>query len=241
MKKKGILIVIILILGVLFFNKLYTYKEGFDENTKVNITPAQAESVGNDITSTINQKLASAGIPTVPPENTSQIFQELKDIMKKEVGHRRARASSVLSRGTPGGADKIISPAGNTIKPTLIDNSFFRGNKFSDSFCELYSGTSKLNDQCATLSEDSCNLTDCCVFVNGTKCMGGNAKGPNIRTDTEYYLYKYQCYGDCVVDIPAATSCHGMDCTIEDQRCLRGTPGAYDANWTCIKKRWVPD
>ena len=189
MNIKGILIVIILILGVIFFNKLYTFREGAEE-----MSAEKAGSFAGDLTTTINQKFESEGLPTIPPEETAQLMQQLMNLMDQEVAHQRARGTAKAI------AERTISPAGLTIAPTIIDNSFFNGNKFSDPFCATYSGT-KLSEQCAALTEDSCNLTDCCVYVNGNKCKAGNAQGPasitGVMSDAEYYSYKYQCYGNC--------------------------------------------
>ena len=70
----------------------------------------------------------------------------------------------------------------------------------SDAFCHSSGNTSDLNNKCAALTADSCNIADCCVWVNGTKCAAGNANGPTIITgvasDTDYYFHKYQCYGN---------------------------------------------
>ena len=35
-----------------------------------------------------------------------------------------------------------------------------------------------------------------------------------------------------------ATSCRGYDCTIENQICPKGAPGAYHANYICKNKKW---
>ncbi len=204
MNIKGIVIVIILILGVLFFYNLNTFREGAEE-----MTPAKAAALSQDIQSTLNEKLAAAGVDYKAPD-TKNIFKQLMDLMDQEVAHQRARANATAE------AEKTTPLAGNTMAPNLINNSFFPGSKFSDPFCGLYSGTSKLNEQCGTLTADSCNLTDCCVYVNGTKCMAGDSNGPTSITgvanpDADYYLYKYQCYGNC--DKPPQSAPQIADCS----------------------------
>ena len=76
--------------------------------------------------------------------------------------------------------------------------SFFRGVNFSGSFCELYDTS---NNKCLTLTAESCNSVDCCILVDGKKCVAGNKEGPYMvsgeNTDYNYYLHKYQCYGNC--------------------------------------------
>ena len=191
MNIKGIVIVIILILGVLFINEIFTIREGAD------ITAESVKSLGGEI----KQSMDAAGVPE-SASNTSELFNQLTNLMVQETSYQNAKANATAE------AEKTTPLAGNTIAPTLTNNSFFMGNKFSDPFCAMYSGTSKLNEQCSALTEDSCNLTDCCVYVNGTKCMAGNANGPidnsNFKIDADYYLYKYQCYGNCNNDKPPA-------------------------------------
>ncbi len=36
-----------------------------------------------------------------------------------------------------------------------------------------------------------------------------------------------------------ATECRGFDCTIEGQRCPKGSPGATDSDYVCTNKKWV--
>jgi hypothetical protein len=249
MNIKGILIVIILILGVLFINNLNTFREGAEE-----MSAEQAQSFSGDLSTTINQKFEAAGLPTVPPAETAKLMQQLMDLMEKEVAQQRARSSSGVRAIIAG--EGSISPAGLTVAPTIIDNSFFSGNKFSDPFCATYSGT-KLSEQCAALTEDSCNLTDCCVYVNGTKCMAGNARGPTSNSgldnpDTDYYLYKYQCYGNCTNTPPTSILGSGKavaDALAASARTIANTPsGSTDPCGTdnqstiitqeCLNKLW---
>ena len=230
MNIKGILIVIILILGVLFFYNLNTFREGAED-----MNAEKAQGLADGIQGDISKRMADAGVQYTAPDkkDTKDLFDQLKLLMNQEVAHQRARSNATAEAG------KTISPAGITVAPTIINNSFFRGNKFSDPFCELYSGTSRLNDQCGKLTADSCNLTDCCVYVNGNKCMAGDVKGPtnnsSFNKDADYYLYKYQCYGNCNKPVKSTpqSKAQNMDCsddsTIISTKCFN----EYGAKLNC--------
>jgi hypothetical protein len=84
--------------------------------------------------------------------------------------------------------------------------SFITNNTSSnlaDSFCanEIKS-QSGLNSKCEKLTEQNCNSTSCCVWLNGQKCVAGGIKGPTFNTDDngktktfDNYYYKNTCYG----------------------------------------------
>ena len=79
---------------------------------------------------------------------------------------------------------------------------------YEEDICTKYYGDNKSIDaKCKALSNDNCNLTDCCILLNGTKCVAGNDQGPSYLTDQGneidyyYYLYKNQCYGNGCNDI----------------------------------------
>lgn len=91
---------------------------------------------------------------------------------------------------------------------TSINNFYGRNNVLSSHFkediCEKYSGdSSKINKKCQELSTENCKLLDCCVLLNGTKCIAGNINGPTFLTDNglsidqNYFYYKETCYGNC--------------------------------------------
>lgn len=208
MNNKYIVILLFLILGVLFLNHFYTIREGNDPNAKKkepkkkqkDLTAAEAEALSKDIGKSqddIKNKLDQAGVPVEMPDTTG-ILNQLTDLFKMETARSTERAN--INTNALTNTDQNFSPADNTVPPNIIDNSFFLGNSFSDVFCNKYSGT-QLENKCSELTEDNCNITDCCVFVNGVKCMAGSEIGPmntaSFKTDTDYYLYKYQCYGNC--------------------------------------------
>lgn len=54
----------------------------------------------------------------------------------------------------------------------------------SENLCSLYSSQPmKLNEKCGSLTEGNCNVTSCCVWLNGKSCVAGNANGPTFRTN----------------------------------------------------------
>jgi len=191
LKGKNIIILLFLILGIIFLKSFFTIREGKD------ISPEEAKALGEDIQTSINQKMAAAGVPYTAPD-TTDLFKQLTNLMDVQVGKEAERANASAD------AAQNTTAAQNTVAPNIIDNSFFMGNKFSDAFCDKYQGTSQLGEKCESLTEDNCNLTDCCVFVNGNKCMAGGANGPSnipgVAKDSDYYFHKYQCHGNCISD-----------------------------------------
>ena len=74
------------------------------------------------------------------------------------------------------------------------------------SFCNNYQGSrfSELEPACNNLSKNSCNSTDCCVYLNNNKCVSGSSDGPTYRTDKEgkdiivdNYYHMNKCVGKC--------------------------------------------
>jgi hypothetical protein len=66
-----------------------------------------------------------------------------------------------------------------------------------ENFCFTNSSNPQdLNNKCGSLTEKNCNLTSCCVWLNGSSCVAGNANGPTFKSkdgkniDVEYYSYK---------------------------------------------------
>ena len=70
----------------------------------------------------------------------------------------------------------------------------------STDFCKSNLGS--LKEACSKLTNDNCNMTSCCVVVNGKKCAAGSKNGPTYKTESgknlniDYYYYQNKCYGD---------------------------------------------
>jgi len=93
----------------------------------------------------------------------------------------------------------------------LFRNSFFKNNleyfttlnTMADSFCKNAEKSQiGLDAKCQKLTEQNCNSTSCCVWLNGEKCVAGGIKGPTFNTDEngktkeiDNYYYQNKCYG----------------------------------------------
>jgi hypothetical protein len=72
-------------------------------------------------------------------------------------------------------------------------------------FCKTNStNPSGLDEKCGKLSEENCNATSCCIYVNNTKCMAGNANGPTFSESKDgkpfkldNYYFQDKCFGNC--------------------------------------------
>jgi len=89
------------------------------------------------------------------------------------------------------------------ISDTCSTKSFLNSN-FKEDICVKYAGdNATIEKKCKELSADNCKIPRCCVLLNGTSCVGGNAFGPTFITqdgksvDYDYYYNKNKCYGDC--------------------------------------------
>ena len=68
-------------------------------------------------------------------------------------------------------------------------------------FCEHHRGRAhELEDACGELSHSNCMKTDCCVYLNGDKCVAGDKNGPTFRTkkgiklDIDHYEFRNKRY-----------------------------------------------
>ena len=185
---------IILIIGVLIFlGVLWLYK---NNKIREGIDPPDPETL-KEFAKDANQRMANIGLTPPSMDQLNNMFDIIGGVVASEATAAEARA---VARAT---AD-AITPAVNTVQPLLTPLTFFTGNKFGDAFCQMYgSNYTNLSNQCAALTSESCNATDCCVWVNGKKCMAGDKNGPTVpmgssaTIDADYYSYKYQCYGEC--------------------------------------------
>ena len=80
----------------------------------------------------------------------------------------------------------------------------FEDSDFIDGLCEKHSGEPhEIEEKCTALTEDNCNSTSCCVWLNGKKCVAGDSNGPTYHThggkdiDVLYYYHKNTCKGSC--------------------------------------------
>lgn len=88
----------------------------------------------------------------------------------------------------------------------LVSEKFIKDD-MADDFCKNFQGSSNtLETACSQLTDENCNKTNCCVLLNGKKCVAGNQSGPtfqtvpsgkNIMTDYYYYQNKKCRQGRC--------------------------------------------
>jgi hypothetical protein len=183
-----LLIGLLIFLGVLWLYKNNKIREGIDPPDPDTLKEFAADS---------NDRMAAIGLSPPSTDELNNMLDTIGGIIDGEV-------SAVEARQAARAEADAATPAVNTVQPSFMPLTFFTGNKFGDAFCEIYGGNPlDLTSQCSTLTSESCNATNCCVWVNGKKCMAGNEKGPSVpmgsaaTIDADYYSYKYQCYGNC--------------------------------------------
>jgi hypothetical protein len=72
------------------------------------------------------------------------------------------------------------------------------------SFCtSTPNDKSELERKCGKLTKRNCKTIDCCVLLNGAKCVTGDEHGPTFASDhksdkpgDDYWYYKGDCYGN---------------------------------------------
>jgi hypothetical protein len=125
--------------------------------------------------------------------------------------------------------DKILTVVTNpsTSIKELYGRKGVLNSNFKTDICSI-PGNSNLDKKCQELSAENCNLTDCCVLLNGTKCVAGNYNGPlfltenGVKVDQKYYYYKDICYGDCESAETYVTACgkYTKDSTNISKACM---------------------
>lgn len=76
------------------------------------------------------------------------------------------------------------------------------GSSHEKSFCRTSTNAiTTQEEKCKKLTAYSCKQVDCCVLLNGAKCVSGGQNGPNFFHedkkvgDDYYYYHKNKCYG----------------------------------------------
>jgi hypothetical protein len=225
-----IIILILIFLGILWLKYNSHNKEGLDADS--------AAALSSDILSTVNSKLSAAGVDTAAyTAKIPDILDQVTQLINRESD--AADDAGATGQGPPD-FSAVVDTTGSDYYPS---KTFFKGSKFSDGFCQSYTDPVELNNACSSLSTENCNQTDCCIVLNGSKCVAGNAEGPMYQTengndiDYAYYSYKNQCYGSCGKGLAnAANPCAAYATTDTgiSERCIKrlwsqsGCPnGAY--------------
>ncbi len=80
--------------------------------------------------------------------------------------------------------------------PPLVDNIPLPSADAGSLCTQFATQPQILNEKCGALTEKNCNVTSCCIWLNGTSCVAGNASGPTFRTTKgkpiEVKSYSYQ-------------------------------------------------
>lgn len=173
---------------------LYKTKEGLDteDDTKETGKPSISAEEGKKLASSITSQMVAAGIPMTVGTEVTEIFNQFTGLIEQEFSMTSKKHDEVYQA-------EQSTPAVNTVAPTFASQTFFTGSKFGDAFCKTYTNRRDLSEKCAMLNVDSCNMTDCCIWLNGEKCAAGTKDGPidinGVKVDSDYYSYKYSCYG----------------------------------------------
>jgi hypothetical protein len=193
-----ILLGLIVILGIVCLYQINKQREGLEESgseskSKDKPKPITAEGA-KVLAASIKTQMVEAGVPTPSEEEMGQLFEQLSTLVKQEVAAAGSNMDAIYEA-------EDTTPVENTVAPTLpfADTSFFTGDNFGSAFCPInQENPTQLINQCSLLTADSCNATDCCIWINGTKCVAGDASGPmEMNLDAKYYSHKYQCHGGC--------------------------------------------
>jgi hypothetical protein len=228
LKLKSNMIIILLIGILIFLGVIWLYKINNNKEGQISATDAVA------LNSSFMKQMKDAGL--TPP--SSSVINNMLDTIG---GIVTSEATVAAQRAEARSAADAETPAVNTVPQELPTISFFEGSKFGDAFCKINRGDpTNLTNKCSSLTSESCNATDCCVWVNGEKCLAGDADGPTTpmgstsTVDADYYSYKYQCYGNCnspiIVPASSTTSILGAS-TIENSG---GLIGSIDALQTAM-------
>ena len=119
---------------------------------------------------------------------------------------------------------------------TLYGKKGILNSEFKEDICAKYGNNFEtLTKKCEELSGENCKLTDCCVLLNGTKCVAGSLSGPifltenGVEVDQNYYYYKDKCYGNCESADTYATACgaYTPDSTGISKECMIQTFNNY--------------
>ena len=164
---------VVIFLGIFWLNTNRGCKEGVTDMA----------ALSNDILNTVNDKLAAADVDVGSYMSALPgAIDQITAIVEQEAAMEAAAAGT--SPGTlparPASMSTVIDTTGSDY---YNGKTFFTGKRFSDGFCQTYSDPVARNNQCSALTTENCNQTDCCVVLNGTQCVAGDAAGPTYKTD----------------------------------------------------------
>jgi hypothetical protein len=200
---KSSTLVITLVLLILIFLGIFglTYNRGCKEGA----TGMETLGAGmGDMLNTVQTQLRAQGVDTTALNAAIPgALQQITDLITPPTTGAGAGAGTGATTTATGSPDlsHIVDSTGDDY---FYGDTFFNGSRFSDGFCQTYSDPTTRDAQCGALTTENCNQTDCCVVLNGSKCVAGDADGPTFQKDEKgqdidfsYFSYKNNCYGTC--------------------------------------------
>ena len=193
MKSSTLVILILIFLGIFGL----TYNRGCKEGA----TGMETLGAGmGDMLNTVQTQLRAQGVDTTALNAAIPgALQQITDLITPPTAGTGTGATTTAT-GSPD-LSHIVDSTGDDY---FYGDTFFNGSRFSDGFCQTYSDPTTRNAQCGALTTENCNQTDCCVVLNGSQCVAGDADGPTFQKDEKgndidfsYYSYKNNCYGTC--------------------------------------------
>lgn len=84
-----------------------------------------------------------------------------------------------------------------SINNDACSDNFFMKSVYETDMCDkTTTDNPELEKKCNSLSFDNCNLSSCCVLLDGNKCVAGDMSGPIFKSKNnvpiEYNFYSYQ-------------------------------------------------
>ena len=154
--------------------------------------------------------------------------------------------TNVASQGTVTQANISVpttprSPLDGTLGYRPIHGGYYSATQSRDNFWKLDLGR---DFQVTEIVYYNRSPTECCperAIGMKIKLTAANGTIYTPITLTGEGVQSYKLPIPVMPTVAPSTNCPGMDCSVEYQRCLIGTPGSARQNWTCINSRWSPD
>ena len=97
---------------------------------------------------------------------------------------------------------KLMMDQNEVLQPQPIHDAPY----LSGGFCTYYKDSPiEKENSCNALNPGICASTDCCILLNGKKCVAGNEYGASQKANysdfllgnVDFYYYQGKCYGNC--------------------------------------------
>ena len=207
------LLLILTILAVLFLDIKGEYKEGYygtisdgPEGQEVRYQRLKDEAADKSGVYYANRfgKQADSDLKSARNSITSNL-NKISDFIDTEPKINTPKWRSIYGNGVkvPDTITTGLKPDTSLILTSGCSSKSIVKSQYEEDICTTYAGDYPVLDtKCKGLSNSNCNLPACCVLINGTKCVAGDANGPTYLTDQgneidyKYYLYRNKCYGN---------------------------------------------